>query len=55
MNWESKKAQILPGDIVFVPQSWFANWADIGALVVIVRDSRDAARDLATPGQWEAK
>ena len=55
VNWESKKAQVFPGDIIFVPQSWFANWADIGAMVVIIRDSRDAARDLATPGQWEAK
>jgi len=55
VNWDSNKAQVLPGDIVFVPQSWFANWADIGAMVVIIRDARDATRDLATPGQWEAK
>lgn len=55
INWEGKREQVLPGDIIFVPQSWFANWADISALIVIVRDARDATRDLASPSQWEVK
>ena len=55
INWEARRVQVLPGDIIFVPQSWFANWADMGALIVIVRDARDATRDLASPSQWEAK
>lgn len=54
-NWEGEKTEMYPGDIVYVPQSWFANWADMGAIMVGIRDGRDAVRDLASPSQWEAK
>jgi len=55
INWDKEEAKLMEGDIIYVPQSWFANWADISMVVVGVRDGRDAARDLATPSKWEAK
>lgn len=44
---------VKPGDIVFVPQSWYYNWADVGAIFVGFRDARDAAIDLASPSKWK--
>jgi polysaccharide export outer membrane protein len=41
------------GDIIFVPQSWYFDWADIGAVIVGFRDTRDAVRDLASPKEWQ--
>ncbi len=43
---------VLPGDIIFVPQSWYADWADTAAFMIGFRDARDAARGLLTPSQW---
>lgn len=48
-----ERINILSGDIIFVPQSWFANWADIGAVVVGIRDGRDATLDMVRPSKWE--
>ena len=55
LNWDSGGQAILPGDIIFVPQSWYFDWADIGAVIVGIRDTRDAGRDLLDAKQWEAK
>jgi hypothetical protein len=43
---------LLPGDIIYVPQSWYYNWADIGALLVGFRDARDASLDMMRPSKW---
>lgn len=55
MNREEDRQQVIAGDIIFVPQSWFANWADISAVVVLIRDGRDATRDFADPNKWKAQ
>ena len=44
--------QMQPGDIVYVPQSWYANFGDMAAILIGFRDLRNATRDLATPSQW---
>jgi protein involved in polysaccharide export with SLBB domain len=57
MSWqlEADDPNVLPGDVIYVPQSWFANWADMSGVIRGFRDSRNAVRDLASPSQWEAK
>jgi len=55
LNWGEGGQAVLPGDIIFVPQSWYFDWADIGVIIVGVRDARDAARDILSPKQWEIK
>lgn len=41
-----------PGDIVYVPQSWYANFGDMASVLIGFRDLRNATRDLITPSQW---
>ena len=55
MTWQrdSENPNILPGDVIYVPQSWFADWADMAGIIIGFRDTRDAVRDLASPSQWE--
>lgn len=50
---DSENPEILPGDVIYVPQSWFADWADMSAILVGFRDTRNAARDLMSGPQWD--
>ncbi|MFA5097674.1 MAG: polysaccharide biosynthesis/export family protein [Candidatus Margulisiibacteriota bacterium] len=47
-----EEVSMLPGDIVYVPQSWYANFGDLASILIGFRDLRNATRDLATPSQW---
>jgi polysaccharide biosynthesis/export protein len=55
LSWQkdSDNPEILPGDVIYVPQSWFADWADMSAILVGFRDSRNAVRDLVSQPQWD--
>jgi polysaccharide biosynthesis/export protein len=44
---------IMPGDVIYVPQSWFADWADMAGILVGFRDARNATRDLVSGPQWD--
>jgi polysaccharide biosynthesis/export protein len=50
---DSENPEILPGDVIYVPQSWFADWADMSSILVGFRDSRNAVRDLGSGPQWD--
>jgi polysaccharide export outer membrane protein len=52
---EDKIVTLLPGDIIYVPQSWYYDWADVGALIVGFKDARDATRDLVKPSEWSVE
>jgi polysaccharide export outer membrane protein len=52
-NNNSQNIRIFPGDIIYVPQSWFADWNDMTAILVGFRDSRNAVRDLVSSPQWD--
>lgn len=55
LSWDkdSENPAILPGDVIYVPQSWFADWADMSGIVIGFRDSRNAVRDLVSEPQWD--
>ncbi len=55
LAWEkdSENPVILPGDVIYVPQSWFADWADMAGILIGFRDSRNAARDIVSGPQWD--
>jgi polysaccharide export outer membrane protein len=55
LAWESDSdnPKILPGDVIYVPQSWFADWADMAGVLVGFRDARNASRDLMSGPQWD--
>jgi len=55
LAWErdSENPKILPGDVIYVPQSWFADWADMSGILVGFRDARNAGRDLMSAPQWD--
>lgn len=50
---DSENPELLPGDVIYVPQSWFADWADMSGIIVGFRDARNAVRDLASENQWD--
>jgi polysaccharide biosynthesis/export protein len=56
LAWEkdSENPTILPGDVIYVPQSWFADWADSAKIIVGFRDARNATRDLLSSPQWDS-
>ncbi|MCX5749153.1 MAG: polysaccharide export protein [Candidatus Saganbacteria bacterium] len=56
-NYDSQDTQIavLPGDIIFVPMSWYYNWSDVASLIVGYRDARDASIDLISPNEWKLR
>lgn len=55
LAWESESdnPKILPGDIIYVSQSWFADWADMSGILIGFRDTRNAARDIISAPQWD--
>ena len=56
LSWNNNSSQnptILPGDVIYVPQSWFADWADMTAILVGFRDARNAVRDMVSSPQWD--
>jgi polysaccharide export outer membrane protein len=55
LAWDSgsESPKILPGDVIYVPQSWFADWADSARIIVGFRDSRNAVRDIVSGPQWD--
>jgi len=55
LAWESDSdnPRILPGDVIYIPQSWFADWADMAGIMIGFRDSRNAARDIVSGPQWD--
>jgi polysaccharide export outer membrane protein len=55
LAWESTADNpiIMPGDVIYVPQSWFADWADTAGILIGFRDSRNAVRDLVSAPQWD--
>lgn len=55
LSWEdsSQNPKILPGDVIYIPQSWFADWADMAGILVGFRDARNATRDLVSGPQWD--
>jgi len=55
LSWDrdSENPDIMPGDVIYVPQSWFADWADMAGILVGFRDSRNAVRDLVSGPQWD--
>jgi len=55
LSWErdSQNPRILPGDVIYVPQSWFADWADMAGVLIGFRDARNATRDLISAPQWD--
>jgi len=57
MTWQSdsENPNIMPGDVIYIPQSWFADWADMAGIIIGFRDTRNAVRDLASPSEWEVK
>ncbi len=52
-NGGSQNLKIFPGDIIYVPQSWFADWNDMSAILIGFRDSRNAIRDMVSSPQWD--
>jgi len=55
LTWDkdSQDPQILPSDVIYVPQSWFADWADMSGILIGFRDTRNAVRDIASGPQWD--
>ena len=55
LSWDrnSQSPTILPGDVIYVPQSWFADWADMAGILIGFRDARNAARDVISAPQWD--
>jgi polysaccharide biosynthesis/export protein len=55
LSWDvnSQSPTILPGDVIYVPQSWFADWADMTGILIGFRDARNATRDLISAPQWD--
>ena len=55
LSWDSnsQSPKILPGDVIYVPQSWFADWADMTGVLIGFRDARNATRDLISAPQWD--
>jgi len=55
LAWERDSANpaIIPGDVIYVPQSWFADWADMSGILIGFRDARNAGRDLMSAPQWD--
>jgi polysaccharide export outer membrane protein len=55
LAWErdSLSPAIIPGDVIYVPQSWFADWADMAGILIGFRDARNAGRDLMSAPQWD--
>jgi polysaccharide biosynthesis/export protein len=55
LSWDinSQSPKILPGDVIYVPQSWFADWADMAGVLIGFRDARNATRDLISGPQWD--
>jgi len=55
LAWEKDSANpaIIPGDVIYVPQSWFADWADMAGVLIGFRDARNATRDLMSAPQWD--
>lgn len=55
LAWDkgSENPKILPGDVIYVPQSWFADWADMAGILIGFRDARNATRDLISEPQWD--
>jgi polysaccharide export outer membrane protein len=55
LAWEKDSANpaIIPGDVIYVPQSWFADWADMAGILIGFRDARNAGRDLMSAPQWD--
>jgi polysaccharide export outer membrane protein len=55
LAWEkdSENPKIIPGDVIYVPQSWFADWADMSGILIGFRDTRNAARDMISGPQWD--
>ncbi len=55
LTWgkDSQSPDILPGDVIYVPQSWFADWADMSGILIGFRDTRNAARDMISAPQWD--
>lgn len=55
LSWErdSENPKIIPGDVIYVPQSWFADWADMAGILIGFRDARNATRDLISAPQWD--
>jgi polysaccharide export outer membrane protein len=47
-----EEVSMQPGDMVYVPQSWYANFGDMASILIGFRDLRNATRDLITPSQW---
>ena len=55
LAWDKDSANpaIIPGDVIYVPQSWFADWADMAGILIGFRDARNAGRDLMSAPQWD--
>jgi len=55
LSWDkdSNSPKILPGDVIYIPQSWFADWADMAGVLIGFRDARNATRDLISAPQWD--
>jgi hypothetical protein len=55
LSWDndSQNPRILPGDVIYVPQSWFADWADMSGILIGFRDTRNAVRDLVSSPQYD--
>ena len=55
LAWDKDSANpaIIPGDVIYVPQSWFADWADMSGILIGFRDARNAGRDLMSAPQWD--
>jgi len=55
LAWDKDSANpaIIPGDVIYVPQSWFADWADMSGILIGFRDARNAGRDLMSTPQWD--
>jgi polysaccharide export outer membrane protein len=56
LAWDKDSASpaIIPGDVIYVPQSWFADWADMSGILIGFRDARNAGRDLMSAPQWDS-
>jgi len=55
LTWErdSENPEIMPGDVIYIPQSWFADWADTAGILIGFRDARNATRDIVSGPQWD--
>ena len=55
LSWDkdSQNPKMLPGDVIYIPQSWFADWADMAGVLIGFRDARNATRDLISAPQWD--